>query len=89
MQNFKCDNYKCKAFFLHICLRYLEFAYFTWGPSKIKWGTRLKDMKAQDDVFYQLQSGAWGSIKKDFGITRADIEKLDNSIYKKAAIPLT
>jgi len=29
----------------------------TWSYSKIKWGTKLKDMPAKNDVWYQFPNG--------------------------------
>lgn len=59
----------------------------TWGWAKIKWGTRLKD--AKPDVMYQLPSGAWGSVSKDFGITRTAIIERNRDLYGTEAVPLT
>ena len=42
----------------------------TWPMSKIKWGTRLRDMPGQNDVYYELPSGKWGSVKNDIKIQR-------------------
>jgi len=45
----------------------------TWPMSKIKWGTRLKDMPGKNDVWYELSNGKWGSIAKDIKIQRHEL----------------
>ena len=40
-------------------------------------------------VLYQLPSGAWGSILKDFGITPANIKKRNDELYGIKAVPGT
>lgn len=59
----------------------------TWGWARIKWGTRLKDIET--DVLYQLPSGAWGSVLKDFGITPLDIKKRNDELYGSKTVPMT
>lgn len=64
-------------------------AYITpsWAASRIKWGTYLKDMKAKHDVYYQLPSGSWGSIAKDFNISRDIILGWHKNLYGKEIVP--
>ncbi|TGO01925.1 hypothetical protein PN36_34390 [Candidatus Thiomargarita nelsonii] len=59
----------------------------TWSWSKIKWGTKLKDMPHKKDVWYQLSSGKWGSVKKDIGINRTEIMKRYYELYSKNVVP--
>lgn len=63
----------------------------TWGTSVIKWGTPLKDLgETTNDVLYQLPSGKWGSIKKDFpGTTRQAIIKKYRELYNQQKVPAT
>ncbi len=42
----------------------------TWPMSKIMWDTLLKDLgPVKDDVWYQLPSGKWASVKTDVVIS--------------------
>lgn len=59
----------------------------TWPLSRIKWGTPLRDMPAQNDIWYQLGSGKWGSISKDLGIPRNDIVNLYYQLYNVRMVP--
>jgi hypothetical protein len=59
----------------------------SWERAKIKWGTRLKDTKT--DVMYQLPSGAWGSLSKDFNISRAQVQEWNFDLYGLKVIPAT
>ncbi len=59
----------------------------TWSFSKIKWGTPLRERP--DDVWYQLSSGKWGSIKKDIGLTKDRLKSEYFRLYKKHIIPST
>jgi len=62
----------------------------SWGWSRIKWGTPLKDMWPKErDVWYQLPNGKWGSLYKDFKFTRADVINRYDSLYFKAEVPKT
>lgn len=61
----------------------------TWLYSKIKWGTRLMDKPKINDVWYQLPSGAWGSIGKDLGVTRSDLIDEYYKLYNLREIPKT
>lgn len=59
----------------------------SWKWSRIKWGTRLKDMG--DDVQYQLPNGVWASVGKDMGISYISIRALTLALYGKEFIPKT
>ena len=59
----------------------------TWPLSRIAWGTPLRDMPGQNDVWYQLPGGKWGSIKADTGITRNDIVNLNFNLYNARMVP--
>jgi len=64
----------------------------TWPLSSIKWGVKLRDRKdilPKGDVWYQLPSGQWGSILKDYGITRDDIIGMYSRLYHKNEVPGT
>jgi len=66
----------------------------SWGYSKIRWGTVIKDSElekslsdmAKKDVWYKLPNGKWASILKDFNITRKEIMERHEQLYgtKKA-----
>jgi len=57
--------------------------------SVIEWGTRLKDMSQlhPPDVWYELPSSSWGSVKNDFGIERDDIMKKHYELYGRKIVP--
>lgn len=59
----------------------------TWGWSKIKWGTPLQDRKDIDDIYYQLPSKKWASLKSDLGITRDQVRNLHFMYYKNLIVP--
>ncbi len=59
----------------------------TWPLSKIIWGTPLRDMPGKNDVWYELKSGKWGSLKNDIGISRLEIIKLFYDLYKEMRVP--
>ncbi|BFM06048.1 L,D-transpeptidase family protein [Halioxenophilus aromaticivorans] len=59
----------------------------TWPWSQIKWGTKLQDKPDLNDVWYQLSSGAWGSVKKDFNITREHIRRSYLNLYRVDVVP--
>ena len=60
----------------------------SWPMSKIKWGTPLKDMgSVKDDVWYQLPSGKWASVKNDVGIGRADLKSYYHLLYNINKVP--
>lgn len=61
----------------------------TWGMSNIKWGTKLKDMKALNDVYYQLSNGKWASVKNDYNIKRDEIRELHLILYQEKSVPST
>lgn len=61
----------------------------TWALSKIKWGTPLMDKPKINDVYYQLPSKKWGSVKKDIGADRKYIIQLYFSYYGKMKVPST
>lgn len=64
-------------------------AYHTpsWDWSALAWGTPLQDKG--DDVWYQLKSGKYGSIEKDFGISRKAIIDKNQRLYDVAVVPST
>lgn len=60
----------------------------SWSMSKIKWGTPLKDVgPVKDDVWYQLPSGQWGSVKKDVGISRSELRNYYKELYNIDKVP--
>lgn len=61
----------------------------TWPMSKIKWGTRLRDMPGQNDVYYELANGKWASVKNDIKIQRYELIGLYKQYYgpKQAKVP--
>lgn len=59
----------------------------TWPYSKIKWGTPLLDKPKTNDVWYQLPSGKWGSVKKDVGVDRAELLQTYYDLYKSRKVP--
>lgn len=61
----------------------------TWTFSKIKWGTRLMDKPSLNDIYYELPSKKWGSIKSDLGASRQEILDLYFSYYGVMKIPPT
>jgi hypothetical protein len=61
----------------------------TWPFSKIKWGTPLQDKPQLNDVYYQLPSKKWGSVKKDTGIERKNILQTYFNYYGKMKVPAT
>jgi len=70
------------------------YATRTWKFSEIKWGTRIKASPSDPtNVWYQLPSTSgkesWASLKRDFGITRSDIERQYLDLYGKIALPKT
>jgi hypothetical protein len=69
--------------------------YFTrsWVFSEIRWGTKLLDRPADPDVWYLVSSKlgkeSWGSVKKDFGIARKEIQDYYWSLYGVRKVPKT
>ena len=61
----------------------------TWPMSAIKWGTKLKDMPSKKDIWYQLRSGKWGSVKAKVGASRDYIIQTYYDLYKKRMVPKT
>jgi hypothetical protein len=61
----------------------------SWPLSKIKWGTRLKDMPGKNDVWYELPSGKWASITKDLKIKRFELIQLYYDLYGNLKVPDT
>jgi hypothetical protein len=69
----------------------------SWGYSKIKWGTAIKDSdlerslpeKAKQDVWYKLSNGNWASILKDFNFTRTEIMDRYEQLYGIRRVPKT
>jgi hypothetical protein len=59
----------------------------SWPMSKIAWGTALKDMPAQNDVWYKLNGKKWGSVKNDIGIGRSELISYYHSLYGKHMVP--
>jgi hypothetical protein len=74
-------------------LYYIDRAYAystpSWKWSQIKWGTKLRDLPRQKDVWYKLPNGQWGSVSKDFNIKRDDIMKLNFRYYGFKRVPPT
>lgn len=64
-----------------------SYATPTWPFSKIKWGTPLQDKLQLNDVYYQLPSNKWGSVKKDIGIDRKKIIDMYFNYYGKMKVP--
>lgn len=62
----------------------------TWDTAAIKWGTPLRDVEAKHDVLYQLPSGQWGSLKKDYPVlTRSFILEKHFELYGRRVVPAT
>lgn len=74
----------------------------SWTYSKIKWGTKLKDMPKETvkithkngitktyigDIWYKLPSGKYGSVGKDLSLTRDKIIKKNMDLYGKNEVP--
>jgi hypothetical protein len=59
----------------------------SWSFSQIPWGTKLRDMKAKGDVWYQLTNKNWASIKADCGITRTEIIQENYRLYGDLKVP--
>lgn len=59
----------------------------TWAFSKITWGTPLRDMPKESDVWYQLSGGKWGSVKRDIRISRMDLIRLYKQLYGWSRVP--
>jgi hypothetical protein len=59
----------------------------TWPMSKIVWGTELRDMPKDSDVWYKLPGGKWGSVKRDIGISRMKLIKLNKELYGWSRVP--
>jgi hypothetical protein len=59
----------------------------TWTFSKIKWGTPLRDMPANSDVWYKLPGGKWGSVKKDIGVSRMQLIRIYKDMYGWSRVP--
>lgn len=65
----------------------------SWLFSEIRWGTKLMDRPAEFDVWYLLSNKqgkeTWASIKRDFGITRAEIQSYHKALYGISRVPKT
>lgn len=61
----------------------------SWKLSQIKWGTKLRDLPRQDDVWYELPNRQWGSVSNDFNIKRKDIVALYFRLYGFRRVPST
>lgn len=59
----------------------------SWTFSQIAWGTKLRDMPAKRDVWYEISSGKWGSIMKSYKITREQIVRQYQSLYGESKVP--
>lgn len=59
----------------------------TWLLSKIVWGTLLRDKPKSDDVWYELPSGKWGSVKKDLKISRTEVIRMYFKLYGQMRVP--
>lgn len=61
----------------------------TWPLSRIKWGTKLRDRPGSNDVWYELPSGQWGSVKDLVGADRNQLRQYHQNLYGTATIPKT
>lgn len=59
----------------------------SWLFSQIAWGAKLRDMRGQNDVWFQQSSGAWASIKDNYGITRDQIQREHYRLYGDLRVP--
>lgn len=59
----------------------------SWKFSQIKWGTKLRDMPKQNDVWYQLPSGSWASAKNNYAITRDEVRQQHFEYYGTLVVP--
>lgn len=67
----------------------------TWGYSKIRWGTAIKDSELEKslpdiekkDVWYKLSNGKWASVLKDTGLTRKDLIERNMELYGIRKLP--
>lgn len=59
----------------------------SWTFSQVAWGTKLRDMKAKGDVWYQMSNKNWASIKTDYGITRTEIIEMNYRLYGALNVP--
>jgi len=54
----------------------------TWDWSKVRWGTRIrKSQRRSTQAEYELSSGKWASLTRDFGIGAKDIETAHRSLF--------
>lgn len=61
----------------------------TWRASRIKWGTPIKQVG--DDIWYQMASGKWGSVRAETGIQRpvSYVVSKKKQLYGEEKIPQT
>ncbi|MFH1464688.1 MAG: hypothetical protein ABIO70_09910 [Pseudomonadota bacterium] len=59
----------------------------SWAYSAIDWGTKLQDKGS--DIWYELPSGKYGSLARDYGIQRADVIAYHQRLYDQAIVPKT
>jgi L,D-transpeptidase-like protein len=59
----------------------------TWLFSQIPWGTKLRDMRAKNDVWFQQRNGAWASIKENYKIARDEIMQEAYRLYGRLQVP--
>ena len=69
----------------------------SWQMSEIRWGTPIKDVPAErnfkeenkTDVWFQLKSGKWASVYKEYGISRDTIIDYHKQLYNTKTLPKT
>jgi hypothetical protein len=59
----------------------------TWSFSQIAWGTKLRDMREKNDVWFQQRNGVWASIKANYKITRDEIMQEAYRLYGRLQVP--
>jgi hypothetical protein len=59
----------------------------SWLFSQIPWGTKLKDMRARNDVWFQQSNGSWASIKENYKITRDEIQQEHFRLFADLRVP--
>ena len=60
----------------------------TWDWSKVRWGTRIRmSQRRSGHAEYELSSGKWASLTRDFGWSVADIKEAHRDLYGYRAFP--
>lgn len=72
------------SYLIHSTQRYITP---TWQMSSLAWGTELQDKPSTNDVWYKLPSGKWGSMSKDFKISRDIVIFYNKRLYGKNSVP--